>query len=324
MPSQEDIRHQLGLLEIHRRNLAQYLKQQGLVGEAFAPPMITNGIRMERENITRIKGILRGWGEQIKDHADDEAPADPKPIATVTTPTTTATTPKPRKPRRRSSEADVYISYNDTDEAWVSETLLPRLEAAGLTTIVDYRDFEIGIARLVNIERAVERSRHTLIVVTPKWLADDWNGFQSLLAASDDPSGMDRKLIPLILQPSDLPRRLAFLEPADLNNPAKREAQIERLVRSLATKNKSARNSNPAKPVNSLNKPALNSPIDTARQQRRAALEDRLAALIADQTAATSQQNRSLNDVETNRLQRTIDHLQKQIDQVEQDLKTLY
>src|SRR6478672_5531751 len=73
MPSQEDIAHQQNLLEIHRRNLAQYLKQQGLIGEAFAPPMIINGIRMERENITRVKGILRGWGEQIDDLPDEGA-----------------------------------------------------------------------------------------------------------------------------------------------------------------------------------------------------------------------------------------------------------
>jgi nucleoside phosphorylase len=237
MASQQDIDHQVNLLAIHRRNLAHYIKQRGLLGEAFAPPMVINGIISERDNIRRIKGILRGWGQQVDDHADDEE----APIAAVTPPTATSDTtpaakPRPKQPRRRPSRGgpDVYISYNDADEAWVSETLLPRLEAAGLTAILDYRDFEIGVPKLVNVERAVERSRHTLIVITPAWIADEWNGFQSLLAASDDPSGLDRKLIPLILKPADLPRRLAYLEPADLTNPARREAQMERLVRSLA------------------------------------------------------------------------------------------
>src|SRR5436305_443372 len=83
---------------------------------------------------------------------------------------TTVTPPKPKKPRRRKDNGgpDVYISYNGADESWVSETLLPQLEAAGLGVIIDYRDFEIGLPRLVNIERAVERSRHTLIVMTPE------------------------------------------------------------------------------------------------------------------------------------------------------------
>ncbi len=234
MHSQEDIRHQQNLLEIHRRNLAQYIKQQGLIGEAFAPPMIVNGIRESRENIQRIKGILRGWGEQVADHVDDETPTLPSPSAIKTPPTTTITTPKPKQPRRRKATGpDVYISYNGTDEAWVSETLLPQLEAAGLNVIIDYRDFEIGVPRLVNIERAVERSRHTLIVMTPEWLDSDWNAFQGLLASTNDPSGLQQKLLPLMLKACKPPARIAMLESLDLTNLARREAQMERLVRSL-------------------------------------------------------------------------------------------
>jgi len=36
---------------------------------------------------------------------------------------------------------DVFISYSHKDEAWVTQTLLPRLEAAGLRVCIDYRDF---------------------------------------------------------------------------------------------------------------------------------------------------------------------------------------
>jgi hypothetical protein len=54
MPSQEDIDHQLRLLEIHRRNLQHYISQQAHFG-AFTPAMVINSIREVRENIHRIK-----------------------------------------------------------------------------------------------------------------------------------------------------------------------------------------------------------------------------------------------------------------------------
>jgi TIR domain len=39
---------------------------------------------------------------------------------------------------------DVFISYSPADQVWVRGELLPRLEAAGLRVLVDYRDFAIG------------------------------------------------------------------------------------------------------------------------------------------------------------------------------------
>jgi hypothetical protein len=82
MPDQADIDHQQKLLTIHRRNLAHYLSQQAaLGGAAYAPPGVANGILETRENIKRLKGILRGWGAIVVDHPDDEPPPGPEPAA---------------------------------------------------------------------------------------------------------------------------------------------------------------------------------------------------------------------------------------------------
>jgi len=67
-----------------------------------------------------------------------------------------------------------------------------RLERADLRVCIDERDFLIGLPRLVNIERAVDASRHTLIVLTPNWISGEWNEFESLLAGSADPGGRRR------------------------------------------------------------------------------------------------------------------------------------
>jgi len=52
---------------------------------------------------------------------------------------------------------------------------------AGLRVCIDFRDFEPGLPTLVNMENAVERSRKTLIVLTPDWVESEWTTFESLL-----------------------------------------------------------------------------------------------------------------------------------------------
>ena len=65
---------------------------------------------------------------------------------------------------------DVFISCSQAEREWVDEWLLPRLEQAGLRVAVDYRDFIVGMPRIDNIERAVNHSRHTIVVLTTNWL----------------------------------------------------------------------------------------------------------------------------------------------------------
>ena len=62
---------------------------------------------------------------------------------------------------------DVFISYSSIDQGWVRSYLLPRLERAGLKVLLDHRDFEIGVPRLVNVERAIQRSRKVLAIFQP-------------------------------------------------------------------------------------------------------------------------------------------------------------
>jgi hypothetical protein len=129
---------------------------------------------------------------------------------------------------------DVFISYNEADQAWVREELLPRLEGAGLQVAIDYRDFIVGMPRLENIEQAVEHSHRTIVVLTPAWVASDWNAFESLLLGAVDPAARQRKLLPALLKPCpELPPRLAALEKVDLTNERYVAQQLQRLVRDI-------------------------------------------------------------------------------------------
>lgn len=128
---------------------------------------------------------------------------------------------------------DIFISYSHGDKKWVRDWLLPRLENANLKACIDYRDFEIGVPALVNMERAAKQSRHTLFVMSPKWTLSEWTDFESLLVQTRDPAGRRKRMLPLMLKACDLPDRLGILTWADFRKPANRDGELARLLKQI-------------------------------------------------------------------------------------------
>jgi TIR domain len=125
---------------------------------------------------------------------------------------------------------DVFISFSHADATWVREWLQPRLEAAGLRVCIDWRDFDVGVPSLENMERAVNHSRHTLLVLTPAWVASEWTAFEELLTQTTDPAARRRRLIPLLLQPCRPPRRIAMLTYADFTRRDAWDVELPRVI----------------------------------------------------------------------------------------------
>lgn len=128
---------------------------------------------------------------------------------------------------------DIFISYSHADRFWVWDILLPRLEGAGLRVCIDDRDFKVGVPLLTNIEEAVEKSRHTLIVLTPAWIESQWTEFESLLVATTDPAGRRARLLPLLLIPCQPPLRIRMLVYSDFTQVDQHDQQFTRLIRQL-------------------------------------------------------------------------------------------
>jgi hypothetical protein len=128
---------------------------------------------------------------------------------------------------------DVFLSYSPEDQSWVNNVLLPELTGAKLK-VCKPGDFEIGKPRVINVEQAIAKSRKILLVLTPRWLNSSWNQLDDLLVQSDDPANSLRaRLVPLLLEPCQLPARIQMLTPSNFTDQATHEREMDRLLRAL-------------------------------------------------------------------------------------------
>jgi hypothetical protein len=214
------------------------------------------------------------------------------------------------------SSYDVFISYSHLDEKWVHGWLLPRLESAGLRVCIDYRDFDIGVPSLINMERAAERSRHTLLVLTPSWVKSEWTSFESLLVQTKDPAGLRRRIIPLMLERCELPDRIALFTYANFTESSRWDSELPRLIKAL--------DAQPGQPQPSAATPPPN-------QQRPA--EDAVSQDVQELRDLMAIHRRSLHVLEMQEAQfgiyapphvkLQIEDLRKQIAQLDRQIKTL-
>jgi hypothetical protein len=130
---------------------------------------------------------------------------------------------------------DVFISYSHKDESWVRSEFLPELERASLKVAIDTRDFTIGRPSVQNMVEAIQHARHVVAVLTPNWVASEWAGFEGYLVTTVDPIGRHRRLLPLMLEPCKPPPHIAFLTYADFTDLARRQEQMQRLLRAMRT-----------------------------------------------------------------------------------------
>jgi hypothetical protein len=127
---------------------------------------------------------------------------------------------------------DLFVSYVDSDRAWVAGFLLPAL---GLPAdrVITQQTLTPGAGQADEFERAVRESRFTAVVLTPAYLTDRWAMFGERLATW---TGVDRgepQMVPLVLEPVSLPGRLASLVRLDFTDKKTWSEEADRLRKLL-------------------------------------------------------------------------------------------
>jgi hypothetical protein len=133
---------------------------------------------------------------------------------------------------------DAYVSYvdRDPDATWVWDTLVPRLEGAGLRLAVSGDVNEPGVARVVNIERGITQAKRTVVMLSPAYVADRWAAFENVLGQTIGIEEGTWRLVPVKIasvEDSQIPLRLRALWPVDLTRASRIEREFDKLVRAL-------------------------------------------------------------------------------------------
>jgi hypothetical protein len=130
---------------------------------------------------------------------------------------------------------DAFISYRqkEPDKSWVRKKLLPALEAYGMKVCIDFRDFQLGEYLIHEMERAVEKSRCTVAILTPAYITSNFTDLENVLAEHLGVETGQRKLI-IILREECKPRiGLRSRLWLDMADDDEFEINIHRLVKEI-------------------------------------------------------------------------------------------
>ena len=121
---------------------------------------------------------------------------------------------------------DIFLSHSSSDKQWVRQ-LNGALQTLGLSTFLDERDIQPSENFVLTIDDALRDSRFLVLVVTPKlvlseWVEQEWTAHM----ATHGPIG---RIIPIVLQPAELPPLLKTLQQIDATH-----GDVDRVAADLA------------------------------------------------------------------------------------------
>ena len=109
---------------------------------------------------------------------------------------------------------DFFISYTQADVArakWIADTL----EQAGYTTVLQARDMPPGSNFILEMHRAASRTDRTIAVLSKAYQASEYGESEWAAALAKDPTGADRKLVPVRVEdcePEGLFRAIVYVD----------------------------------------------------------------------------------------------------------------
>lgn len=134
------------------------------------------------------------------------------------------------------SEAyDVFVSYRwaEPDASWVRGYLVPGLRAAGLRVCLDVDSFRLGAPIVLEMGRAVEESRYTLLVLTPAYLEGGFAEMESVLAEHLGLEERQQRLLVVSREPARARLGLRARLALDMADDDTVDAQLARLVEAV-------------------------------------------------------------------------------------------
>ncbi|MCD8050509.1 MAG: toll/interleukin-1 receptor domain-containing protein [Clostridiales bacterium] len=123
---------------------------------------------------------------------------------------------------------DFFISYNHNDEEW-AKWIAGTLEEHGYTTTIQAWDFQPGNNFVLKMQEAAVTCSKTILVLSQNYLDSAYCKTEWSAAIGRDPTGKERTLIPVRIEPISPPGLLAQIVYIDLCDRSEEEAKSELL-----------------------------------------------------------------------------------------------
>ena len=104
--------------------------------------------------------------------------------------------------------AEFFVSYTSTDKAW-AEWIGFVLEEEGFTAVIQAWDFRPGSNFVLEMQRAATEADRTIMVLSPDYLKSQFASPEWAAAFAQDPQGLKRKLVPVMVRQCQPPGLLS-------------------------------------------------------------------------------------------------------------------
>jgi TIR domain len=113
--------------------------------------------------------------------------------------------------------ADFFISYTSSDKVW-AEWVGYILEEEGLTVIIQAWDFRPGSNFVLEMQKAATNADRTVMLLSPDYMKSQFASPEWAAAFAEDPQGLKRKLVPIVVRQCEVPGLLRSIVHISLVN----------------------------------------------------------------------------------------------------------
>jgi hypothetical protein len=144
---------------------------------------------------------------------------------------------------------DIFLSYNRADDAWTrklaerieAETIDGRAGSRKLSAFFAEWDIDYGDNIINRLNKALPCARYFAPVLSPEYLKSGWTNLEWTDVVAEDPGGLRKRLIPLLLRDVSLDDQERLVLPApfkairyfDFRNSSKFEREFQKLLRKI-------------------------------------------------------------------------------------------
>jgi hypothetical protein len=123
---------------------------------------------------------------------------------------------------------DFFVSYTGADQAW-AEWIAYVLEEEEYRVVIQAWDFRPGGNFVLEMQRAASTADRTIAVLSPEYLTSGYAAAEWASALAQDPQGIRKKLLPVMVRHCEVPGLLTAVVRMDLEN------QTEAAARKILT-----------------------------------------------------------------------------------------